>query len=273
MSSNPSRHFILTNGRSGSNYFVQLLNQHPQIANYGEVLGEWVLPGKYLRPRFKDSASYLNWLYSSHTAFFAGQLISWRDRKAKNRKTHFRRRKNVRSIGVKEFTVNLKRFDLNQYLEADPEIRLITLVRNDPLARFVSSQLLEKTGTVSTVNGADIGKTESQLALNPDEIVSDLAVIEAENSAVFEMAYGHKGPVLNLTYEEYFASSASAQNQTLEKLQVFLGCEVQPLQSEHRKLRRRSLAQTITNYDEVRETLLPTRFAEWLDDASLEGRP
>ena len=53
------RHFILTNGRSGRNYFVQARNKQPQIANYGEVLGDWTLAGKYVRPRFGHASDYL----------------------------------------------------------------------------------------------------------------------------------------------------------------------------------------------------------------------
>ena len=35
------QHFVLTIGRSGSNTLVNALNQHPQVLNYGEVLGDW----------------------------------------------------------------------------------------------------------------------------------------------------------------------------------------------------------------------------------------
>lgn len=39
-----NKHIILTNGRSGSNYISGVLNSHPHITNYGEVLGEWTVP-------------------------------------------------------------------------------------------------------------------------------------------------------------------------------------------------------------------------------------
>ena len=34
------RHVILTLGRSGSNTLCDMLNQHPEVLNFGEVLAE-----------------------------------------------------------------------------------------------------------------------------------------------------------------------------------------------------------------------------------------
>lgn len=35
------RHVVLTLGRSGSNTLRDMLNQSPEVLNFGEVLGEW----------------------------------------------------------------------------------------------------------------------------------------------------------------------------------------------------------------------------------------
>jgi hypothetical protein len=56
-------HIILTNGRSGSNFVVNIINQHPQILNYGEVLGEWTILRKLHKVgilRSSDDREYLD---------------------------------------------------------------------------------------------------------------------------------------------------------------------------------------------------------------------
>ena len=117
-----NRHFILTNGRSGSNYFVQALNQHPEIVNYGEVLGDWTMPGRYLRPRFQGegaNARFLDCLYENPLAFMAGQAVSYAARLKSGRRRHFRLRNSVESIGVKEFATSVAVGDSKTHKQGD----------------------------------------------------------------------------------------------------------------------------------------------------------
>ncbi|MEM7581601.1 MAG: hypothetical protein AAF316_17540, partial [Cyanobacteria bacterium P01_A01_bin.80] len=75
-----NKHLILTNGRSGSNYLVTLFNSHPQITNYGEVLGDWTLPYKLNKkikfglPLFDNYHNYLNYIYNSKLFFYSSQI-------------------------------------------------------------------------------------------------------------------------------------------------------------------------------------------------------
>jgi hypothetical protein len=263
-----NRHFILTNGRSGSNHFVQLLNQHPAIVNYGEVLGDWTLAGRRIRPFFRGedgAARFLDWMYESDLAFSAGQAVSLAARVRSGRKTHFRRRRAVASLGVKEFAVNLARHGLGGYLAERSDLRLITLVRENPLERYLSAKTLAATGTVARTGAA--AAQRAQTTLNPKTLLADLAVIEAENETVRRAGIEHKGPVFRLVYEDYFGASSKDRLATLEALQTFLGVAPAPLASEHRRLRQTKLSEAIANFDEVRETLVGTPFERWLEAA------
>lgn len=263
-----NRHFILTNGRSGSNYFVQLLNQHPAIVNYGEVLGDWTIPGRYVRPRFRnDNAAYLDWLFDSPAAFYGAQLLSLAARRREGKETHFRRRAKVQSLGVKEFAVNLARFGLDRYLGARPEIRLVTLIRSDPLARFLSVRQLAATGEVARVDGKPVA-VRPKVFLDPKTLAHDLRIIEQENELVREAANRHGGPVFRLDYESFFAAVPEVQNERAAEFQIFLGVVPEKLQSEHRKLRETRLSEAIENYEDVRNTLIGGPFERWLDGAA-----
>jgi hypothetical protein len=261
-----NRHFLLTNGRSGSNYFVQLLNQHPNLVNYGEVLGPWTLPGRTIRPLFRGRhADYLDWLFESPVAFAAGQAVSFLSRIRRNRPPHVRRRGAIVSVGVKEFTVNLDRYGLRAYLAERSDIRLVTLVRANPLARLVSARALAASGRVARVAG-DAGPPPAAVALNPASIVHDLDVIELENEAVRAAGLNHRGPVFRIEYEAYFGADAARQAAIADALQAFLGAEPRPLAAEHRKLRSAPLAAAVANYADIRRALAGGPYERWLDD-------
>ena len=71
------RHLILTHGRSGSNFLTNSLNLHPQVVNYGEVLGDWTLPCKLRKLNLLNSESYeqyLDQLYTSSPLYYCAQL-------------------------------------------------------------------------------------------------------------------------------------------------------------------------------------------------------
>lgn len=271
-----NRHFILTNGRSGSNYFAQLLNQHAAVVNYGEVLGDWTFTGKWLRPRFGDnSAAFLDWLYESRLAFYGGQIHSYLARRRGGKATHFRRRQAVESLGVKEFAVNVTRFGLETFLEERPEIRLIALVRSDPLARLLSVRQLAMTGEVARIAGPAEGRagergsaSKPKITLDTGSLIRDLEVIERENEAVRAAASRHRGPVFRLEYESFFSSAPDLQAKAVADLLGFLGVERQTLKSEHRRLREMALCDAIENYEEVRKALIGGPFERWLADGA-----
>ncbi|MEM1381734.1 MAG: hypothetical protein AAGH41_14020 [Pseudomonadota bacterium] len=255
----PRRHFILTNGRSGSNYFVQVLNQHPHVVNFGEVLGPWTPSGRHLLPRFSEPGRFLDWMMKSRAAFYAGQGASAAGRLKREAKTHLRRRSAIASIGVKDFAINFQRMGAMDYFAERPDIALVTLERRNVVERFLSSRLLQTTGEVKRVEGASASGT-SAVTLDPGTIRADLDEIAEENAWIQQMADAHEGPKFALVYEDFFGGSSEAQAETLAELQRFLGVAPQTLAAEHRKLRQASLRDSIENFDAVAEALSGTPY-------------
>jgi hypothetical protein len=73
-----NKHIIFTHGRSGSNYLRDLLNTHPHVTNYGEVLGDWTLPQKLHKIGWggQSNIEFLERVYSSQSFFYLAQLYS-----------------------------------------------------------------------------------------------------------------------------------------------------------------------------------------------------
>jgi len=98
-------HFILTNGRSGSNYLVNTFNLHPEITNYGEILGEWTLPYK-LYQRIGNNLSiseYIDFIYKNRSFFTVAQFYSALSKFKKKEKINFKRRNQIKNFGGQRF--------------------------------------------------------------------------------------------------------------------------------------------------------------------------
>lgn len=263
------QHLILTNGRSGSNAFVQMLNQHPRVTNYGEVLGPWTTAARTVRPFFRGrdgAARYLDWLYASGLAHRLGQAASAHAKWRKGLTVSYKKRGAISTVGLKEFALNFERMGLNGYLPCRPQIRLIALLRDDPLARFVSTRTLSTTNVVAQEAGVDVRRpAQSSLWLDPETVVLDLDDIERENELVRSAARHHQGSVHHVRYEDFFAAPPEEQQAAMNDLQEFIGVEPRRLSLRHVKLRQRPLSAAISNYAEIREQLAPTHHARWLE--------
>lgn len=259
------RHILITNGRSGSNYFVQMLNQHPEIVNYGEVLGGWTVAGRYFLPHFqrKGAAAYLDWLCESRVFFYGAQAYSYAMRRFRNRRTHFRLRRNIRTVGVKELIVNLRRRHVIESIIEDENLKVIALVRENPLNRYVSGVLMEKTGVIART-GAEAA-TVAKIQLDTDHLLRILSVVEEENDAIERIACDiDPTRVFRLSYERYFGADENQRLKTKLELLEFLGVEAIDLPAEHKRIRQQDLSSVVENYDDVAAALSGTRYEKYL---------
>ena len=264
-----SPHFILTNGRSGSNFFVQLINQHAHAMNYGEVLGPWTTTGKHILPHFQKrggAEAFLDWMLRSRTAMGLGQGYSLLSRIRHGERPHPRLPARLSTTGVKDFFVNLERLQLLRYLEDRPEIRLVVLLRENHLERLVSSKVLDLTGVVASKRSPGADGNFPRLILSAETIIEELDEVRRENEGVLRIADRHRGPVYHIRYEEFFSGSPEFQKSSIEALLEFLGLQVMALNSEHRRLRRHSLDKVIENYDELKDCIASTEYRSCLPD-------
>lgn len=262
----PARHVILTAGRSGSNSLVNLLNQHPEVLNYGEVLGDWTLfrrwQGRIAIFR-KDDARYLDTLLGNRWLAWAlchaRNVYHWRQ----GRRGSAKRFGDLGTIGVKEFALNLRRCGLSEYLAQRPGIRVIGLERENVVDRFLSSRMLGATGVVAARPG--MPAPQAMLHLDPETLARDLERVARENRELAEMldALPTKR-VMRIRYEALYAD-APTRHAILDSLHRFIGvAQMRPVLTMRKIIPGRS-ADRVANREACRRALLGTRFEGALD--------
>jgi len=258
-------HIILTNGRSGSNHLANTLNLHPHIVNYGEVLGEWTLPYK-LHDRFGfggfTMAGYLDYVYSSKTFFYAAQCYSAYSHLRKRQPLRFKSWHQVKTIGIKDFLIKFRERNVESFLQENDDLLVINLYRENALRRYLSLLFMEQTGVVVATN--EDSSTPKKIRVPLENLVETLD--RYQNETRDQLAFVGRLPanrVLNLRYEDYFASDESKAAYT-EQLLTFLGVEPVPLQSSHQKILSTPLEYLVENYLELNACLQRTEHSRYL---------
>ncbi|MDY7021865.1 MAG: hypothetical protein SWJ54_10980 [Cyanobacteriota bacterium] len=264
-----NKHFIFTGSRSGSNYLVNLLNTHPQITNYGEVLGKWTLLYK-LHSRFglggKSTLDYLNYIYTSKLFFTGAQIYSLIAHLRTGQTINFKQWSQVKTIGVKDFFMNLSgdQSYLWSFFKEDDQILIINLYRENLLKKHIS---LVKMSSTKIISSRDLNSKHqlSKLYVNIQELLETLergyTMLQKRMELLDALP---KRRVLHIRYEDLFAS-ASSQNYYRDLIFKFLGVEPIPVESDHKKLLSKELSDTVENYDEVYNALKDTKFAHYLN--------
>lgn len=263
-----NRHLILTNGRSGSNYLVTLLNSHPQITNYGEVLGDWTLPYK-LNSRIKFGSSlfnndqdYLDYIYNSKLFFYSSQIYSMYSRMKRKERINFKTYTQIKHIGIKDFSINFKRKNIADYLINQANLLVINLYRENSLKRLISLAAMQTTGVVALRKNYKSQK----LYLPTKKILNQLDVFEREKDEQFEMIKSlPESRVMNISYESYFADSHQ-QDRINQQILDFLGVDALTINSKHQKILGSNLSNILENYDEVCQILLKTKYEKYLEN-------
>ena len=266
---------ILTNGRSGSNNLVDLLNRHPQILNYGEVLGPWTTAWRR-RGFFGHSAEtgaavsrYLDGFFDNPAVFYAAQAAAIPSRLSGGRALNLKRRGKVAALGLKDFQLMFERRGVADYAVRRDDLKVIGLVRANPVRRFLSSAMLGETGQVALAPGA--AAQTAKLNLSPDKFLEGVMAVDGENrrlDAALDAAPRER--VIRIEYADYFGD-ADRMAEINDNLFSFLGVEPIDARSGHRKLNARSLKASIENYDEIREALGASPFADDFVRAEIGG--
>lgn len=261
-----NRHVVLTSGRSGSNHLANTLNLHPNLVNYGEVLGPWTLPHRLYRlsRTFIDSttAEYLDYVYSSGIFYYAAQLYSALSHVRKAKRPRLKRLRNILGIGIKDFFTHFQGDTLaRDFLVRNDDIAIIRLWRENLLRRYLSLVSMQKSNIVATERAVPHAK----ITVNVDDMLDSLRMMEqqrlAEANFLAELR-GHR--LLSLRYEDYFASHESIASYN-QQIFAFLGVGPMRDQSHHKKILPLEFAEVIRNYDEFKAGLSRTHYAHYLD--------
>lgn len=225
------RFVILCLARTGSSHLVDLLDSHPEVRCFGEVLNE-------THPRATEEG----WIGGSD----APDAIS-----------HLRGL--LTGAGAVGFKLPLNSLrdhpEVAGWIDHEPEIRVIRLRRANALSLLLSRKMLRATLVSQSIYGSYGDRT---VRIEPRECMRALERIEAEDAELDALAQGHE--TFDVDYESLNDPAA------LTAAQKFLGVAPQPLRSRYERLRSRSFAETIENWDELSAAISKTRWARLLDE-------
>jgi LPS sulfotransferase NodH len=265
------KHFIYTEARSGSNFLVDLFNQHPQLVNYGEVLGDWTKPHQIYRTITKKlpDKAYLNFIFSSKIFYYLSQFYYAYQNYRQKKLIQFKWHHQVVSVGVKDFHHTLLKYHLLDFFSDHPELYIIYLYRENLLKQHLSLELMRKTQIVSSERTQD-GKvvTQTKKAKIQVDLAEVLAVLDnaekevKQREDILSRVPGDR--LLSIAYEDLFASP-EAQADFRQRAFDFLGVEAIAVTSRQRKLSSDDLRDLVENYDELYQGLINTPYAKYLN--------
>jgi len=243
------------------------MNQHPNILNYGEVLGDWntvrKLYNRLPRPlQAKDEAAYLDMLMGKPLAvrgFNTYRNLSYRKRGEAGQIKPFRA---LRSVGVKEFSLNLQDRGIADYLTQRPHVKVIGLQRSDVLDRYISWKMLQHTGVVKLAQSATSQKT--RLTLDPDTLPKELGAVWRENQALEQMlAELPAAQVFRVAYERLYGTPQDTQA-VLQEVFAHLQLPAFAPELKMRKILKGSSLDKIANLEACRAAVAGSDLEQFL---------
>lgn len=253
-----NNHFILSLGRSGSNQLVDLINQHPKLLNYGEVLGEWIAMRRLQRRIgiFRNNdAGWLDFLLKSRMPFYGAQAVRAVHQVQRRDRPEIKPRRTVASLGVKESTLNLYRFGIGNYLFERPWLKVISLRRLSALDRTISSLMLHDTGVwLAHKHGPDTRR--APVAIEPARFVRTLKAVAEENAELDRITAALPSErVHRMSYEETF-TDPEALPKRIDELYRFLEVDCFEPRIRMRKILPRNPAEVIANFSDCRDAAM-----------------
>lgn len=228
------RFVILCLARTGSSHLVALLDSHPRVHCYGEVLNAThrASEGWFVESGQTDPRAHVDDLLRRGPEQAVGFKLP------------------INSVQDHPSIVEL--------LEQDRELRVIRLVRRNALAMLLSRRMLRETWVSQSIYGSYGAAT---VTISPAECVRALERIERDDRWLDELAEGH--PTHRLAYEDLI------DGRGLEEVQRFLDLEPAPLSSRYERLRTRPMSETIENWDELASALRGTPHEAFLEEDRL----
>lgn len=265
------KHIIVTLGRSGSNTLVDMLNQHPAILNFGEVLGEWTMIRRFQRRLglFRRSdAAYLDAVLGRVALQRVANEFRTLGKAWSGKWYEIKRMRDVETVGFKDFSLNFKRYGLDDYITRTSDAKVIGLTRANVLDRMISTAFLQATGVVASTS-RNANSAPRQIRLDPKRVLDQLNVIDRENqdlAAVLDAL--PPGRVMRLDYEDLYTSEAHTI-ETVRQVYAFLGVSDMVPQVRMQKIVRNNPLAALVNAEEIHTVISTSKFKIYLPDTPI----
>lgn len=227
-----SRFVVTSAGRSGSELLVTMLNSHPDIVCRGEIFN--AVDDAY-KARIRSGMSHMDMLEATYA------MCPWK----------------TRGFKLLYFHAQDGGGEVWRHLESQDDIKVIHLVRDNGLARFISWKISKETGIWQYYTERDDNPTHVTLSI--DECVRTWEGCEQREKEVDAGFSGH--PFMKLHYSDL----GSDPDAVTDTVQDFLGVERHKLRTTLRKRHRRPF-ELLDNFQELKWHFKDTRWAWFFTD-------
>lgn len=223
-----NKFIIITRSRTGSNHLVSSLDSHPDILCYGERFRN--LNGKSIKFVWDDifGKSIRKIAYIGFKLMYYHPLDS----------------------GSRE---------LWDFIQNDKEIKIIHLKRKNMLRTIISRKIAAQTGVWKQNDNNGISIDNRKISLNKTECFEEFNKIKNWEKEADELFLNHE--MISITYEDLNVNKEMILKRVLE----FLKLDYVPLKSNLKKQNKESIESLLSNYNEVYNFLINTKWAYLLE--------
>jgi LPS sulfotransferase NodH len=255
---------VVATTRTGSTWFGSLLDSHPEIRFHGEIfnleraaISAVLAPGAYLNEVLAGAGpqrvlAFKLLYHQARLAYLNGFLLEMEQ--GRPSQVDWRALFPVRPVMEKQVPELARAWDLIR----DCGTRIIHLRRRNLLRRCVSHEILMATSRARW-KGVPVAPL-ARVRLPADRLIESFEEMVASAAEVDRFFTGN--PRLVVYYEDLTADLATQCARALD----FLAVRSWPLTCATRGRHRRTLRDTIENYDQVERALAGTPWEVFLDD-------
>lgn len=242
-----TRFIILGRSRTGSNFLRGFLKNHPQVISLGEIFRETDRI-EFDSPQYSATSRVL--------ATYQSDPISFLD------KYVFRKfRPEIAAVGFKLFYYHASNPPYQQiwdYVTKDKAIHILHIKRDNMLATHVSRIQADQNNRWVNITGEK--EKQSPVFIDAQKCQEDFETTarwEEDADARFK-----DHPIMSISYENLVANT----HKIMENIQDFLGLEIQALAPQTYKQSRLTLAESISNYSELKKYFSGSRWESFFSE-------
>jgi len=249
------RFIILSSGRTGSNLLTTSLDSHTRTIAWGELF------------RSGDMIGWDRWPYDGTSPF--GQSRRLRHLHASDPESFLESRVyrrlplSIAAVGFKLFYPHARqgpRENVWPYMTKHTRIRIIHLKRTNRLRRHLSLRQAESTNSWIDLEGDGGDRTAEPIRLDFEDCQREFALQERREREHDGLFAAH--PALEVFYEDLDRDFSSE----MERLQGFLGLELEELEPITFKQSHRPLSEAIINYSELKRSFRDSPWESFFEE-------
>jgi hypothetical protein len=253
----PQRFVLLSTQRSGTSWFMERMAAHPELGAYGEIL----LPDRSLR------GDWSNWPPGADDRLFYTSYLKERGSRWLRLRWHvelfryldyiYEPRRELRSIGFKLMYDRLLRYpETLAYLRVR-SVRVLHMIRANVLDLFLSREALPRRSVAHAWSPADLETI--RVPVDTRRLVAELARLRRDQEIARRVLAALRLRVYEFSYEAALADdSVLSEALSFVGVQHLAGVDLTPTML---KLAPLSHRESISNFEQVEQTLARTRFA------------